>query len=372
MGYIRRTKHRQNRLNIQLNKEREGLNGDANIKTSNQGDPQLTNYRGSGSEPLTDEDDDTEWAGFISIGTPSRKFLIDFDTGSSDLWVPSSSCTSAVCKNKRKYDAGTSSTAIPQNGTFKIVYGDNSTVSGVIETDTVIVAGVKVTNQFFSPVDNLSAVFGDDPIDGILGMGFPSIANLAKDPFFVTAFKQGAVSCNEFAFKLATSDSSLFLGGTDPSKYVGPIEFHSISNDSGFWQIGSASVAIGSETVVSGFQTIIDSGTTIINGPPEAVKAFYAQIPNATLFDPVNGLYSFPCSSVPSVSFNWGGRSWPISQQNFNIGNLGNGSLDCAGAIAGVDLGLGEDVWLLGDSFMKNVYSVFSFEKNAVGFATLR
>ena len=32
------------------------------------------------SEPLIDEDDDTEWAGLVSIGTPPAQFLIDFDS----------------------------------------------------------------------------------------------------------------------------------------------------------------------------------------------------------------------------------------------------------------------------------------------------
>jgi cathepsin D len=44
----------------------------------------------------------------------------------------------------------------------------------------------------------------------------------------------------------------------------------------------------------------------------------------------------------------------------------------CVGALAGQDIGLGDGVWLLGDSFMKNVYSVFDFGTNTVGFASLR
>lgn len=48
-----------------------------------------------------------------------------------------------------------------------------------------------------------------------------------------------------------------------------------------------------------------------------------------------------------------------------------SGSGQCVGALAGQDLGLGNNVWLLGDSYMKNVYSAFSFDKSSVGFATL-
>ena len=56
---------------------------------------------------------------------------------------------------------------------------------------------------------------------------------------------------------------------------------------------------------------------------------------------------------------------------SFSLGETESGSGKCVGALVGQDIGLGDDVWLLGDAFMKNVYTAFSFDKDAVGFAAL-
>ncbi|KAJ7612659.1 acid protease [Roridomyces roridus] len=369
-------KHRQNLINLEKNKGAAAFRAGASIK------PLATlpaavearmarRAEKRQSESLTDEEDDTEWAGTISIGTPAQKFLIDFDTGSSDLWIPSSSCTSSTCQSKSKYTASSSSTSSKKSGTFSIEYGDESTVSGPIYTDTVSVSGVTAKTQYLSAVTTLSSSFSGDPIDGILGLAFPAISNLNENPFFVTANDQGETDANTFGFFLASSGSELYLGGTDEDKYDGDIEFNGVDSSTGFWQTTGAKVTVGGSTAVSNFDAVIDSGTTLVYGPPADMKKLYAKVSGSKVYDSDQGLYSYPCDSPPEIAFSWGGKSWAISAENINLGTTESGSSDCVSSVGGIDLGLGDGVWLLGDAFMKNMYTVFDFDQEAVGFADL-
>ncbi|KAI0830045.1 protease [Trametes gibbosa] len=370
-------KHRNNLVNLERNSGRNSFNQGAHIRPianysqMKQPDTDDNNYNERRQAvALTEEGGGQYWAGNIQIGTPNQRFYIDFDTGSADLWVPSVNCTSSYCSGKDKYNQATSSTQSKKSGSFSIQYGDGSKVSGPVFTDTVTVGAVAVKNQYFSPVNTLSPTFGNEKMDGILGLAYPSLSNLRQSPFVNSAKSQGTVKSGVFAFKLAQTGSELYLGGTNAALYSGAIEYHSVTG-SGFWQIAGASLAVGTKTVQSNLQTVIDSGTTIIYGPPSQVETFYKSIPGSKVYDSTSGFYSFPCSSVPSnVAFSWGGKQWTISAANFNFGKVS--ATECVGAIAGQDLGLGTNTWLLGDSFMKNVYSVFSFDQNSVGFATLK
>ncbi|CCM02235.1 uncharacterized protein FIBRA_04315 [Fibroporia radiculosa] len=315
------------------------------------------------AEPLTE--DDGEWDGDdVTIGTPAQNFIIDFDTGSSDLWVASSNCDS--CESQDSYDPSASSTSEEQSGTFSIEYGDGSTASGPIYTDDVSVAGISVTGQYLSGVTSETGNLVGSPSDGLMGMAWPALSQLDANPFFWTAIDQGAVSEGVFGFYLSSGTSELYLGGTDTQYYSGDIEYHDLTSSSGFWQIGTASGTINGETAVTGIDTVIDSGTTLMYGPTDAVEDFYNQAGATSLGD---GAYGFPCDSFPTVAFSWGGNTWTISNDYFNLGDAGNGV--CQAALGGGDLGLGSDVWLFGDTFMQNVYTAFNVDNSAVGFATL-
>ena len=109
------------------------------------------------------------------------------------------------------------------------------------------------------------------------------------------------------------------------------------------------------------------AGTTLAYGYPSDITKVFAKIEGSKVYDKDEGLYEYPCDSTPEVSFNWGGKDWSISSDNFSLGTVSSGSKNCVAALGSLDLGFGSDVWLLGDVFMRNQYTVFSNAKEAVG-----
>jgi hypothetical protein len=124
--------------------------------------------RSVGGDPLID-DNAQLWFGTIDIGTPPVPFTgvtlsfpvqnwpsdlvsytVDFDTGSSDLFVPSVTCDSS-CSGHDAYDPSNSSTSRDLGQQFSLAYGDGTTtVSGEEYSDDVTIAGLTVRRATFS------------------------------------------------------------------------------------------------------------------------------------------------------------------------------------------------------------------------------
>lgn len=105
-------------------------------------DPGLTR-RDAASVPLTEENDGILWLGSFSIGTPAQPFTVQFDTGSSDLFVPGPSCTNYGCRGHAKFQPSASSTAVDSRRSFSLRFGSGA-VQGQQFRDTVEIAGLTV------------------------------------------------------------------------------------------------------------------------------------------------------------------------------------------------------------------------------------
>ena len=197
--------------------------------------------------------------GTISVGTPPVKYTVDFDTGSSDLFLPAKKCDS-TCANHTPYDNTASSTSKALGKTFTLKYGDGSTVSGNQFTDTVSIAGLTATKQTLGAATKYSTGFESTnfPADGLMGMGFQSISEYNAPPLFQSLVAAGQTSEPVFAMKLTKSDSELTVGGLNTAMYSGDITYVPVTKE-GYWQVDYDSLNVGSKAVSSKTACIIDS-----------------------------------------------------------------------------------------------------------------
>ncbi|KMZ61569.1 hypothetical protein ZOSMA_515G00020 [Zostera marina] len=116
---------------------------------------------------------DAQYYGEIGIGTSPQIFTVVFDTGSSNLWVPSSECYfSAACYVHLKYKSSQSST-YKKNGTSAAISYGSGAISGFFSSDNVQVGDLVVKNQdFIEDTNEPGSTFGSAKFDGILGLGF--------------------------------------------------------------------------------------------------------------------------------------------------------------------------------------------------------
>jgi len=322
---------------------------------------------------------DAQYYGPVSLGTPPQDFMVVFDTGSSNLWVPSVKCpiTNIACLLHKKYSAAKSSTYKQNGTTFKIQYGSGA-VDGVLSTDVTSIAGVKVKDQTFAEILKESGLsFIAAKFDGILGLGYPQISVLGVPPVFDNMVSQKLVQDAVFAFYLTRNDtqatgSEVVFGGIDKNHYKGDITWVPVSRK-GYWQFNMTTISVaGTDNVgcAGGCQAIADTGTSLLAGPTAEVKKINEMIGAAPF---INGEYMVSCSlldSMPDVAFKLNGRVFTLKPRDYVLQVSEGGMSICLSGFIGLDVPapMGP-IWILGDVFIGRYYTIFDRTNDRVGFA---
>ncbi|XP_036894771.1 chymosin-like [Sturnira hondurensis] len=316
------------------------------------------------NEPLSNYLD-CQYFGKISIGTPPQTFTVVFDTGSSDLWVPSIYCRSEACRNHQRFNPFKSSTFRALDEPLSIEYGTGS-MEGILGSDTVTVSSIVDSQQILGlSTQEPGEVFVYAHFDGILGLGYPLLASKHSVPVFDSMMNKHLVAQDLFSVYMSRSSegSMLTLGAIDPSYYTGSLHWVPITVQK-YWQFTVDSITVNGVPVACyrGCQAILDTGTSLLVGPSSNILSIQKAI-GATPSQ--LGMFEVNCgrlSSMPSVVFEIDGQKYPLPPSAYVTQEEGSCTTD-------FQMDNRSELWILGDVFIREYYSVFDRANNRVGLA---
>jgi len=293
---------------------------------------------------------DIRYFGDIEIG--DQPFTVIFDTGSSNLWVPSVLC--AACNVDHKFDVSKMRGNVIQNEIFSIRYGSGLTAKGIVVRDQIKVAAFEGIVEF--GVVNDARLQPKQPSDGILGMGYRILSDDDIEPIMET------LGIYQFAFDLHRGE--LTLGGYDTSRDIFWVDLISES----YYMIGLHSISVDDRQFNAANVAIVDTGTSLLVGPLRESMALAESI--GAILNEQSGQWMVDCSEKESlreieieIMDGKGSSTTFVLNPRDYVLNL-NGF--CYVGIQGLP---NLSFWILGDTFIRRYYTVFDMKSNRVGFS---
>ncbi|KAL7751635.1 aspartic proteinase precursor [Sorochytrium milnesiophthora] len=317
----------------------------------------------------------------IGLGTPPQIFKVVMDTGSSNLWVPSTHCSSIACLLHNKFDSKQSST-FRENGThFAIRYGSGS-LEGIISQDVLQVGDLTIEDQLFGESTKEPGIaFAFGKFDGIMGLGYDTISVNRVVPPFYSMIAQKLLDKPLFTFWLGdtakdSEGGELVFGDIDPDHHTGPITYAPVVRK-GYWEVKIDKVKFGDDDFgIHNATAAIDTGTSLIACPTASAEAINTRIgAKKNMF----GQYTVECDTVdslPEITFVFAGKEYSLTGNDYvlrvsgsPIGG-GGGQEQCISGFMGIEMppALGQ-LWIVGDVFLRRYFTVYDLGNNRVGFA---
>lgn len=262
--------------------------------------------------------------------------------------------------------------------------------------------------------------------NGILGLGYPKLTAAsskglgAYNPFVFNLATQNIIAQPVFSIFLNSASKTgwsgeIIFGGIDHTKYSGNLTYmpvvplsetskknkkralSSVSTTDYYWMVYAQGVSVGDSSNSSAANTmnipftstgafILDTGTTLTYLPAEMAKQIVTAAVGANGFtvDAGSGTYLVDCNAVsPTATFvlNMAGSnaadappitlSIPMSHLVIPLdSNSRTSAKYCLFGIApSTSVGVGNNLYLVGDSVLRSAYLVFDMGNNQIGIA---
>ncbi|KAJ3051208.1 hypothetical protein HK097_007825 [Rhizophlyctis rosea] len=284
----------------------------------------------------------------------NQEFLFNFDTGSSELWVPSTQCT--TCTNPRKYNSLLSATFKLIGDLFGISYASGS-ASGTTIQDSFTIGNLTIPNHVLGLVTSATK---DDSAewDGIAGMSFSSLSGQTKETWFERGVKTGIIEAPLFGFYLSSGsgeeDGELAVGGVSLDRMAVPQWSYVRVVAPFYWELDLKEIRYGNEyverTVTS---VIVDTGTSLVVGPYTDVVILNDFI---GAVDDGGGLFSIDCSFRDigkPIQFRLDGYTIELEAKEYVLYYDGQ----CFSTFQYIE---NLQFWILGGTVLRKYYSVYN------------
>ncbi|OHE91604.1 endothiapepsin [Colletotrichum orchidophilum] len=320
---------------------------------------------------------DSQYICPVQIGTPPQTIPLNFDTGSSDLWVFSSETPVTQVVGQTIYNINASSSAkVLKGASWSISYGDGSSSQGNVYKDTVTIGGVTVESQAIESATQVSSSFSRNKNQsGLVGLAFGNINTVEpakQKTFFENAMSNLAMPLFTANLKKAAAGNYNF-GFLDSTEYTGDITFVPVNTTQGFWQFTAQGFAVGSNgsaPTSAPHEAIADTGTTLMLLPDAIVSAYYQRITSAK-YDSTNGGFVFNCKDrIPSFTVDMGKYQAVVPGDFMKFSPVDGQTIETSTTcFGGIQSSAGLPFAIYGDVFLKSQFVVFHGGNKELGFA---
>ncbi|CAN6204815.1 unnamed protein product [Urochloa humidicola] len=343
----------------------------------------------------------------VGLGTPARRFTVEFDTGSDLSWVqckpchhcykqrdpvfdPSKSSTySAVaCGARECRDLGnlrTCSSSTPGDACrFEVAYADGSVAAGELARDTLTLplppaeSSDAIPGFVFGCGHNNSGLFGTE--DGLIGLGRKSVSLSSQEASWRYGYNPGFSYCLP---SMSSGAGYLSLGGAAAAAPPANARFTPMvpSRDlPSLYFVRLVGVMVAGKAVkVPPASMLVDSGTQLTSLPDGTFAAVwsafarlmgrhgYRRAPGLSFLDTCYNFTGHAAARVPAVALVFAGGATVDLDVSGVLVRLGSDEPDVA-CLGFTSTGDDAPVGILGNTQQKTLAVVYDVAKQRIGF----